>query len=356
LKETTLDTELREHNCYEQVDRLRDDPETTLFKQQARLHQALWRESKGYPIGSQPMSPESKNKPRLKDKPKPKVKPRKLGSRIDLESAKQSKANFLNKEVCQAVLNRLENPQPHQTLNEDRLFADLLSSMPMCFNLFGVLQADIELADRAVHTWWPDVPGRVSAVHFEWSPGRRLEGEYLENRSAFDVAFELELPGGKHGVLGVETKYHEDCKAEKEPSDDRRKRYLKVARESGVFKESAFEAIMGTDLQQIWLDHLLALSMTQHPSKQWSWAGFVLVHPARNPSYARSCERYMSHLNDTTSIRVSTIESLLSAGVLPSETATAFTDRYLAFEKIDKLLKSDSQSFRSVASGRKAQF
>jgi hypothetical protein len=201
--------------------------------------------------------------------------------------------------------------------------------MPMCFNLFAVLQADLNMADRAVHTWWPDVPGRVCAVHFEWSPGRRLKGEYLENRSAFDVAVELELPDGGRGVFGVETKYHENCKKEDTPSDDRRRRYTKVARESGLFTESAIEQIMGTDLQQIWLDHLLALSMTQHPSKKWSWAGFALVHPARNPSYARACERYKKTLRDPTSIRISTLESLLSAGVLPSETALALSDRYL---------------------------
>ena len=325
----TLDAELREHTCKEQVDIVPGDLETTRFKQQARLHQALWRESKGYPIGSQPMRPESKDKPRLKDKPKPKAKPRKLGSRIDLESAKQSKANFLNEEVRQAVRNRLANPQPHQTLNEDRLYADLLSSMPMCFNLFGVLHADLELADRAVHAWWPDVPGRVCAVHFEWSPGRRLEGEYLENRSAFDVAFELELPDGGRGVFGVETKYHENCKKEDTPSDERRRRYTDVALASGLFTEPAIERIMGTDLQQIWLDHLLALSMTQHPSKKWSWAGFALVHPAQNPSYARACDRYKRLLRDPASIRVSNLESLLSAGVLPSETASAFAERYL---------------------------
>ena len=96
--------------------------------------------------------------------------------------------------------------------DEDRLICDLLSSMPMCFNLFGELACDLELADRAVHKWWPDVPGRVRDVRFEWSPGRGLPGEYLENRSAFDVVFELDLGGEKCGVLGVETKYHEHCK------------------------------------------------------------------------------------------------------------------------------------------------
>jgi hypothetical protein len=322
----TLDAELRAHGCREQVDMVPGDPETTRFKREARLHQALWREKRGYPIGSQPMCPN------------PGDPSRPLGSRLDLEFAKQSEANFLNEGVCRAVRNRLNNPQPHQTLNAGRLYCDLLSSMPMCFNLFGVLQADLEMADRAVHTWWPDVPGRVCAVHFEWSPGRRLKGEYLENRSAFDVAFELELPGGKRGVLGVETKYHEDCKAEKTPSDERRERYTEVALASGLFTEPTIERILGTDLQQIWLDHLLALSMTQHPSKEWLWAGFALVHPAQNPSYARACDRYKSLLHDTVSIRVSTLEYLLSACVLPSETVSAFSDRYILFSKIDSHL------------------
>ena len=42
----------------------------------------------------------------------------------------------------------------------------------MCFNLFGDLAADLGLADRAVHTWWPDVPGTVSDIRFAHSPGR----------------------------------------------------------------------------------------------------------------------------------------------------------------------------------------
>ncbi len=31
----------------------------------------------------------------------------------------------------------------------------------MGFNLFAELAADLALADRAVHTWWSDVPGTV---------------------------------------------------------------------------------------------------------------------------------------------------------------------------------------------------
>jgi hypothetical protein len=315
--ELVTDHELIAHHCLEAVDKVPGDPETTAFKRRARLHQSLWREARGLEIGSQPMCPQ------------PGQPARPLGSRIALHVARQSEANFLYEEARRAARDRLASLQPHQTLDEDRLYCDLLSSMPMCFNLLGVLQADMAMADRAVHAWWPDVPGKVCAVRFEWSPGRRLPGQYLENRSAFDVAFELDLGNARRGILGVETKYHEHCKQERVPGSDRLERYREVTARSGVMSPESMATIPGTDLQQIWLDHLLALSMLQHASGTWAWAGFVLVHPARNPSFARAAGRYMGALTDRSSMRVSTVESLLAVDVLPTAVASAFAERYL---------------------------
>ena len=108
----------------------------------------------------------------------------------------------------------------------------------------------------------------------------------------------------------------------------RRARYQAVTEASGVLSAKAMTGLIGTDLQQIWLDHLLALSMLQAPLPHWTFAGFVLVHPAKNPSYARAAERYRSLLNDASSFQVSTIESLLAAEVLPQEVGKAFGERY----------------------------
>ncbi|MBT7095001.1 MAG: hypothetical protein HN936_17270 [Bacteroidetes bacterium] len=310
------DDELKTHECLERVDK-HTDPEIMAFKRRARLKQALWREGKRFDIGTQPT------------RPKEGQPSRPLGSRIPFEFAKDTKANFLTKKVREAVQYRIEHPEHHQMLKEDRLYCDLLSSMPMCFNLFGSLYGDMDAADKAIHSWWEDVPGRVSAMRFEWSPGRLLQGEYLENRSAFDVAFELTLTNGTYGILGVETKYHEDCKREKIPRDDRLRRYKEVTDKSGAFEPEACNTILGTNLQQIWLDHLLALSMVQHTSHKWSWAKFVLVYPARNISYARATENYTKILKDSSTFGVSTIESLLQANQLSTENTEAFKERYL---------------------------
>lgn len=315
--ELVADEELRAHNCLESVDFVAGDPEATAFRRRARLQQALWREARDLPIGTQPMRPKAKQPSRL------------LGSRIELDRARESEANFLDDAVRGAMRDRIGHPEPHQTLDVDRLYCDLLSSMPMCFNLFGALHGDLGLADRAIHRWWPDVRGKLCTVRFEWSPGRLCPGEYLENRSAFDVAFELALNDGRRGVIGVECKYHEGCKREKVPSDERRGRYTKVAEASGIFKPDALSKIWGTGLQQILLDHLLTLSMLQHPSQTWGWAKFVLVHPLENPSYARPASRYQALLKDTATFEVTTIEALLEADVLPHEAALAFRERYL---------------------------
>jgi hypothetical protein len=312
----SVDT-LKEHHAYETVDRVGNDPETTDFKRTARLLQSLWRGSKDFPIGSEPMKPKD-------DRPS-----RPLGSRIDLSFARETGSNFLSDAVRDAVRYRLSHRQPHEMIDEDRLYCDLLSSMPLCFNLFGELAADLALADKAVHTWWPDTPGKVTSVEFEWSPGRRLTGEYLENRSAFDIALIMDVGAGKKAVLGIETKYHEHCKAESRPGDERIRRYAEVTTESGIMSQETMESIPGTELQQIWLDHLLALSMLQHPSNEWAWAKFVLVHPERNPSYERAAERYRSLLSRPETFEVRTIESLLDAGVLPETLSEAFRQRYL---------------------------
>ena len=147
------------------------------------------------------------------------------------------------------------------------------------------------MAAEAVSRWFPDlaIAGDPVTVHFEWSPGRR-DPRWLGDRTAFDVMLEVGTGPGRH-LIGIETKYHEHAIAEKAPSAQRMVRYAEVAEASGVFHHGATGQIIGTDLQQIWLDHLLVLSMMQHESGRWLWGKYVLVHPTRNPSFARLADR-----------------------------------------------------------------
>jgi hypothetical protein len=245
---------------------------------------------------------------------------------MPLEYARETGASFLTATTLGAVNARLSAKEAHQSFDRQRLWADLLWSPSMCFNLFGDLSADLRLADQAVHTWWPDAPGTVSDVRFAHSPGR-FDLSYLGNLIAFDVAFILDRGDGTQGIVGVDTRYH-DRQHRHLPKPIRLARYLEVATASGAFAPGATDAPDG-NLTLTWLGHLLVLSMLQHPSGRWSWGRFVLLHPAGNLDFADVCTRYRDLLADQSTFDCVTLEDLLDADALRRKTTEALRTRYL---------------------------
>ena len=306
---------LRDRHCWFAVDHAPRDRATTAWKRSARLHQADWREARRYPIGAEPYSGGLGATP--------------VGSRLALDFAREGGKNFLTPGVHSAVRYRLDHRERGEMLRDDRLWADLLSSMPMCFNLFGELHDDPDAATQAAVALWPDAPTGRATVRFEFSPGRG-DPKFLGNRSAFDAAFEIELNGLGQAIIGIETKYHEHARPEAKPKPVRLARYEDVTERSGVFINGWRDRLVGTELQQIWLDHLLVLSMLQHPSGRWSWGRFVLVFPAKNPSFERAAAEYRKVLRDTSTFESRTVESLLAvADAFDEATVTSFRERYL---------------------------
>ena len=172
----------------------------TAYRRRLRYHQSKWREAHGHPIGTQPIVP------------RPGVAVRPVGSRIPLDYGRDTGASFLTAGALAAARARTSMIEP-TSFDHQGLWADLLSSAALSFNLFGDLAADLTRADRAVHTWWPDAPGTVCDVRFAHSPGRFDPG-YLNSLRAFDVAFVLDVGGGERAVIGVDTTYHERNKIE----------------------------------------------------------------------------------------------------------------------------------------------
>ena len=313
---TVSQQELEAAHCWEADDHVPRKPAMTEFRRMLRFHQAQWREANGYPIGTQPMVPKH-------DKP---VRP--VGSRLPLDYARETGANFITAGALEAARARTSMTEPHQSFDHQRLWADLLWSPALSFNLFGNLAGDLGLADRAVHTWWPDAPGAVSNVRFAHSPGR-FDPTYLNSLRAFDAAFVLDLDDGTNGIVGVNTKYHEWGKPET-PKPSNLPRNREVAETSGAFATGAIGVLKGrTDLAVMWLEHLLLLSMLQHASGTWSWGRYVVVHPAGNSDVADAVDRYRKFLVDDSTFSSVTIEELLDAGVLPEEATSALRDRYL---------------------------
>jgi hypothetical protein len=318
MQEPLDERTLREAHAWEADDRVAGRPEMTDLRRRLRHHQSTWRESKGHPIGTQPIAPH------------PGQESRPLGSRLPLAYARETGANFVTKGALAAARSRMAFVEPNQSVDHQRLWADLLWSPSMAINLFGDLAADLAVADRAVHAWWPDAPGTVSAVRFTHSPGW-LDPAYLRSLREFDALFELDLRDGTKAALAVDVKYHEWLKPET-PKPENLARYREVARRSKAFRRRAVASLEGRGgLAVMWLEHLLLLSMLQHASGRWTWGRYVIVHPEGNSDFAEATGRYRGLLADDSTFGTITLEELLDgdAGARRPSTTRALRERYL---------------------------
>ena len=282
-----------------------------VFQRRARLMQALWRERQALPIGLHRGAP--------------------LGSRLAMPWAEETLGNSLTDTVRRVVRREVVDAPPGQgqLYGRPRIFADLLSSQPLCFNLFGELAEDLPLASRVFARLMPGRVERVESVGFEYSPGRG-DARYTGDKSAFDVFVRFAGPTGP-GFVGVEVKYHEalgDAAARHRP------RYEALAAAMGCFRAESRDALRAKPLQQIWRDHLLAGAMLE--VDDWADGCFVFLYPRENTRCAKAVHAYRGCLRDERTFAEWTLEDVVAA--LRAETdarwVEAVWERYLDFSRL----------------------
>lgn len=324
---TPTTEDLAEADCRFSTDKV-GGPAMTAFKQEARWRQHLWAKGKGVrQFGTHPGP-----------RPAPGETRRQIvnGTKL-LEDDAKAGTNFLTDAIHDLAEDRIKQKQPHETLDAQRLRRDLLSSMPMAFNLFGEAAAreNVVSRDRLAELFGV-APGAPSEIVFEWSPGRR-DARYTRDRTAFDVALLIGGPGPRTAV-GIETKYHEHSVREPSPKAKSRAAHeqqtsflVDKANESGVFASGWEDHVLDTDLRQIWRDHVLALSMRAATDEWTPSTKYVLLYPSGNVSFASAAERYSALLTpDDDSFAAFTVEDVLDAAFAHgAATKGAFRERYL---------------------------
>lgn len=140
----------------------------------------------------------------------------------------------------------------------------MLSSMPLCFNLFGALRSEKdflivfqELFDKEATS--------ITEIICEWVPPDA--DARLGDRTAFDAVAFYEA-NGRPKFLGIETKYTESFSPKKYEANDTN-RYAEVTRESGWFADPgwAVQTLKGTKSNQLWRNVMLAARLEQHQSR-----------------------------------------------------------------------------------------
>lgn len=285
------------------------------FQKRARLLQSIWREEQGF----KPADYQGKLR----------------GARLEMPWAKETLANYLTDTIREVVRAEVLDPtrSAGKLYGQPRIFNNLLSSQPLCFNLFGELQRDLELATKVFGELSDGRVGRVVGIDFEYSPGRgdvRLTGD----SSAFDVFVRFQTPDNKPGFIGIEVKYHENLR---DTPAKLTARHEEIARNMNCFHADALERLKGRSLEQIWRDHLLAGAMLQNGGFDDGF--FVFLAPEANTFCEEAVTAYRQCLHDDRTFNNWTLEDVVQA--LRNHTTapwlTLFHDHYLDFSKIERI-------------------
>ena len=306
---------LRHHACLISTD--------TRFRAGARLLQSLWRDDQGLPVG-------------LHHTPGDKPVAIRLGSRLDPAAARAGR-NFISPEVASFVRHQLVLREEGACIDEDRLYGNALSSMPLAFNLLGPLALDLDLASQVLRSLLPSFVDTVRSVGFEHSPGRG-DPRFLHDGTAFDAAIEVVTPDGEPLTLFVEVKYSESMSG---PAATLRPRYDEASRQVRLFNDPDSPELRNVALEQLWREHMLSQLAVDYGAA--NKAAFIAIAPKLNRRAAAAFKTYEAQLADVEpedELRVpfvgltleAMVEALATAGAV--ELAQQLHGRYLDFHRV----------------------
>jgi len=212
-------------------------PDETGFKNKMRIHQGWWRMNI------------------LNEEPGPHPIEKDQTVCNTIYDGESTNNNFLTSNSIKAVEEVLSNRGKESSgmMNQDRLYNNLLSSQPLCFNFFGELWADKDFGLKVLKSWWPDIT-ELKEVFFEFAPRER----YTEDNSAFDIAFEVKI-GEKTGLIGIECKYT-DTFSTKEYD---KQAYRRIFNASNLFNNS-YENYIKSRYNQLFRNQLIAEALIQN--------------------------------------------------------------------------------------------
>ncbi|WP_300973511.1 hypothetical protein [Sphingomonas sp. LHG3406-1] len=307
---------LRKHRAYERFD--------NRFRACARLLQALWRESQQLPIGTY-TAPDGSQ--------------RRIGSLL-AGTAADAGRNFLSPEIAHLVRREVAYQERGALIDQRRLYGNLLSSQPLCFNALAPLRLNPTLAAKVIRSLIPAIDlARVLHVWFEHSPGRDRD-DLTGDRSAFDAAFVYERSDGEKGLIAVEMKYSE---GPGQASSELSERYDELAVASDLYKNPMSAVLRTGSCEQLFREHLLTHAARYRGD--YAEARFVLIAPRQNHLLQQGAQLYASHLvepgPETVQFLNVELEQLVEAIGWAGELdfAYALHDRYLNFWKIDALVE-----------------
>ncbi len=283
----------------------RDSPRVARY----RRHQSWWREAQRH----------------VAPGPHPVVPGRLVGSTFDTDAvAADRRLNFIDEAAYQHAERRAREVQLEGgTLDAERLFGNLLSSMPMCFNLFGAIGSTPGFVDLVRGVFDADAAEIDDVVCEAPSPPQ------WDDRTAFDAQVDYRTRNGERRFLAIETKYTEPFTQARYD----RALYRRVTEESGWFRIGAAEELVAPATNQLWRGLLLMAVAEDCLS---ATGRYIVVAPDDDSDARAGVEKVLSWMvpHEASRLRFVSLEEIVEGSDRIADRrlnpwSSAFRERYL---------------------------
>ena len=214
--------------------------------------------------------------------------------------------NFLDDNIAEYAKFRTDEIKSEGgTVDHDRLKRNMLSSMPLCFNLFGYLREHRDEAAQGLAAVLDLDIDKVLNVSVEWAPDRKV---HLQDRTAFDAFVVYARSDGRRAFLGVETKYTESFSPTRYASE----RYTCITRDpTSGFKAGAEKRLCEPATNQLWRNALLVHSLRS--TDEFADGHVVVISCKRDPGAKKAIVGLERELDDPAALlRTVTYEEVVS--------------------------------------------
>jgi hypothetical protein len=309
----------------------RQSPGDNTFASKARLLQSIYRVQSGETsmgIGPSKHSKDSKT-----------GEPTYYGNM--LSDGQLTGKNFFFKETFEYAWNRVENRKAHETIDEYRLFNNLLSSMPMAFNLFHPLmmikEKNPEILTRMIQDVFPELPiFKVDEIKIEYIP--TPTSVYTNDKSAMDAAITFYDETKNSYIIAIETKYTDSLGLNTAKDNDLK---MKAAMGSDLFTQEGLSNI-NEGCTQIYRNFLLTEKYRMVHQLKDSYS--MILAPKDHPSTENeivSLKKYLKPQFHYKLKKYSLEDFIFSLGKSCPEEFKRwlnwFDDRYLNFSKVESI-------------------
>lgn len=291
----------------------RDNP----FRAQLRRHQGWWRQKDAARGSAGPLN---------KSRTKPVVSL--------LETSSGFSPNLMTKEAIAAAvatIARMKSSPGPGLIQVDRLERNLLSSQPLCFNLFGHLSA----TPTALLPWVQSIDDKatqIDGIQLEIAPTSKPLGG-----SAFDAFVEYTASGNRR-FLGIECKYAESLATAK-PKNVEKYVVETVPPEwkkgaATPSKDGGATPLDTSKLRQFWFNTLLVHRVLAAPPDGEYDRGLSVVVAMEQDTPAReACAAVSKYLEKGEPVRFSSIQDVVRLVAGHDTWKNDFRERYLDLDK-----------------------